>query len=553
LRPNSFGAHADRRPKAFTPIGNRPPQALTRQASASADAKRPSPVGASQPSAKGPWRPNSFGIQSRRFAKGLRTKRSVFQKPLVPDIGPGPHPFSVRIRLGLLGDRFQFRDQATRLMMFLLPLDIGHNSLHIPTADAEGAVEALPLEGQPRSQHIVDKMGGNALQSFDQLGHRDCAGHLNQNVQVVRHAVQSQNCATHFLGFESDHPVQWSLDRRRNEWKSIPCCPDQMDINRNGVPRHDPNPRTAWGRLIMALIRPSRRLKSAFSGAHAPSVGLRRRKGPPPTQRTPSWSAQAFTPIEIGLLRRLRATRRPPPTQRALFRSAQADHRPKASGGRIHSAHMPTAGRRPSRRLEIGLLRRLRATRRPPPTQRALFRSAQADHRPKASGGRIHSAHPAPGVGPRRRKEAFSGRRRPTVGRRPPEVEFIRRAGRPLAESPPGRIHSAHPTPGVGLRRRRECFSVGAGRPLAEGPPRSNSFDGQNRPPGRIHSAHPAPGVGLRQRKERGRRRPTVGRRPFEAEFIRRAGRPSAEGLPRPNSSGAFRRPPNQAPHGAAL
>jgi hypothetical protein len=273
------------------------------------------------------------------------------------------------------------------------------------------------------------------------------------------------------------------------------------------------------------------------------------------------------------------------------FRSAQADRRPKAPQGRIHSAHpapgvglrqrkerssgrrRPTVGRRPpevefirragrplaesppgrihsahpapgislrqrkeclpgqrrlSRRLEIGLLRRLRARRRPPPTQRMPFRSAQADHWPKAPGGRIHSAHPAPGVGLRRRKERFSGRRRPTVGRRPPKVEFIRRAGRPLAESPPGRIHSAHPAPGVGLRQRKERSSgrrrptVGrrppkvefirrAGRPLAEGPP------------GRIHSARPAPGISLRQRKEclPGQRRPTVGRRPPKAEFIR--------------------------------
>jgi hypothetical protein len=296
------------------------------------------------------------------------------------------------------------------------------------------------------------------------------------------------------------------------------------------------------------------------------------------------------------------------------FRSAQADRRPKAPQGRIHSAHpapgvglrqrkerssgrrRPTVGRRPpevefirragrplaesppgrihsahpapgislrqrkeclpgqrrlSRRLEIGLLRRLRARRRPPPTQRMPFRSAQADHWPKAPGGRIHSAHPAPGVGLRRRKERFSGRRRPTVGRRPPKVEFIRRAGRPLAESPPGRIHSAHPAPGVGLRQRKERSSgrrrptVGrrppkvefirrAGRPLAEGPPRPNSFGtprARHQPPptqrmpsrsaqadrrpkapqGRIHSAHPAPGVGLRRRKEAfsGRRRPS--------------------------------------------
>jgi hypothetical protein len=61
-----------------------------------------------------------------------------------------------------------------------------------------------------------------------------------------------------------------------------------------------------------------------------------------------SRSAQAFTPIEIGLLGRLRAKRRPPPTQKAFFSvgagrplaeglwrpnsfGAQAAHWPKAS------------------------------------------------------------------------------------------------------------------------------------------------------------------------------------------------------------------------------
>ena len=171
--------------------------------------------------------------------------------------------------------------------------------------------------------------------------------------------------------------------------------------------------------------------KSAFSDAHAPGVGPRRRK------RTTSRSAQAFTPIEIGLLRCC-----------------------------------------------------------------------------------------APGVGLRRRKRRLSGRRRPTVGRRPPEVEFIRRAGRPLAE---------------GLWRPN---SFGAPRARRRPPPtqralfRSAQADRRpEAPQGRIHSTG----------------RPTVGRRPLEAEFIRRAGRPSAEGRPRPNSSGAFRRPPSQAPHGAAL
>jgi hypothetical protein len=220
--------------------------------------------------------------------------------------------------------------------------------------------------------------------------------------------------------------------------------------------------------------------KSASPGAYAPGVGLRRRK------RTPSRSAQAFTPIEIGLLRHLCARRRPPPTQRAFSGRRRPSRRLKsASPGayapsvglrrrkrRTFGRRRPTVGRRPpevefirrprpSRRLEIDLPRRLRARRRPPPTQesalsvgagrpsaeglwrpnsfgtprarrrppptqRALFRSAQADRWPKAPQGRIHSTAQAD-----RRPKASGGRihsaRRPTLSGRPPQAEFIRR------------------------------------------------------------------------------------------------------------------------------
>jgi len=100
--------------------------------------------------------------------------------------------------------------------------------------------------------------------------------------------------------------------------------------------------------------------------------------------------------LKIGLYRRWRAGRRPPPTQ-----------------ARLPSRRRPTVGRRPSRRLKSafpGAMRQASAS----ADARNVFRSAQADRRPKASPGRIHSTH------------------RPTVGRRPPKVEFIQRARAPL-------------------------------------------------------------------------------------------------------------------------
>jgi hypothetical protein len=241
--------------------------------------------------------------------------------------------------------------------------------------------------------------------------------------------------------------------------KEEPSIPNPFSSNSFGRPTAD--------------RRPSYRLKSAFLGALAPGVGLRRRKrhpvgaGRPPAEgpwRPNSFGAQAerwpeaFTPIEIGLLRALSRRASAPADAEDTSRSAQADRRPKA--------FMP---------IEIGLPGRC-----------------------------------APGVGLRRRKRHPPGRRRPTVGRRP---------SRRLKSAFQGAL-----APGVGLRRRKR-HPPGRRRPTVG-----------RRPSRRLKSAFQgalAPGVGLRRRKRHlpGRRRPTAGRRPLEAEFIRRAGRALAGGL----------------------
>jgi len=216
----------------------------------------------------------------------------------------------------------------------------------------------------------------------------------------------------------------------------------------------------------------------------APSVGLRRRKDRPFGRRRPPQAEfirharptdgrrpLTLTPIEISLPRRLRAGRRPSPTQRPSLRSAQADHRPKAFSRRLKSAS-PGAPRQASASADA----------------RTSSRSAQADHRLKASPGRIHSAP------------------RPTTSRRP---------STPMEISLP-----RHSAPGVGLRRRKNVFPVGAGRPPAEGPLRPNSFGTQaDHQPKAFHADGNQPPQALRARprppptQERlpGRRRPTTG------------------------------------------
>jgi len=208
------------------------------------------------------------------------------------------------------------------------------------------------------------------------------------------------------------------------------------------------------------------------------------------------------------------------------LRSAQADHWPKASGGRIHSA--PQADHRPKAPtpIEIGLPRRS-----------------------------------APGAGLRRRRRHFCGRRRPTAGRRPLEAEFIRRPRPTIGQRHPRRLKSASqgaPRQASASANAEGIFAVGAGRPLAEGPWRPNSFgvqaDRRPKAPTPIEIGLPrrsAPGTGLRQRRRHfcGRRRPTIGRRPLEAEFIRHP-RPTAGRRPsRPNSFGAPGRPSAKGAH----
>ena len=146
----------------------------------------------------------------------------------------------------------------------------------------------------------------------------------------------------------------------------------------------------------------------------------------------------------------------------------------------------PAPGVGPFAPIEIGLPRRLRAKRRPPPTQKMLSRSAQADPRPKAF-ALIEISLPrrsAPGVGLRRRNGI--GRRRPTVGPRPLRSNSFDTQGRPPAEGFCADWKSASPgadAPGVGLRRHKRCFP-GRRRPTAGPRPlRSNSFDTQGRPP----------------------------------------------------------------------
>jgi hypothetical protein len=213
---------------------------------------------------------------------------------------------------------------------------------------------------------------------------------------------------------------------------------------------------------------------------------------------------KAFTPIEIGLPRRLRAGRRPSPTRGTFF-------------GR----RRPTVGRRPSRRLKSafpgacapGVGRRRRKERFSVGAGRPL---AEGLRRPNSFGAPRAARRPPP------TQARLPGRRRPTVGRRP---------SRRLKSAFPGAC-----APGVGLRRRKERFSVGAGRPLAEGLRRPNSFGAPRA------ERQPPP----TQARLPGRRRPTVGRRPQEAEFIRRPPRrasASADASDAPRSAQADRWP----------
>jgi hypothetical protein len=118
-----------------------------------------------------------------------------------------------------------------------------------------------------------------------------------------------------------------------------------------------------------------------------------------------------------------RAKRRPSPTQGMFFRSAQADRWPEALAP-IEIGLLAALARQASAFADardvfpVGVGRPLaegpsrpdssgvpRAKRRPSPTRKVSFRSAQADRWPRAFSGRIHSARQAD-----RRPKALRGR-----------------------------------------------------------------------------------------------------------------------------------------------
>jgi hypothetical protein len=86
-RPPPTHKPPSRSAQAFTPIGNRPSKALARQASASADARDASPVGAGRPPAEGPGRPNSFGTQAERWLKAFVPIEIGLLRRCAPGVG----------------------------------------------------------------------------------------------------------------------------------------------------------------------------------------------------------------------------------------------------------------------------------------------------------------------------------------------------------------------------------------------------------------------------------------------------------------------------------
>jgi hypothetical protein len=160
-----------------------------------------------------------------------------------------------------------------------------------------------------------------------------------------------------------------------------------------------------------------RRRKSCPFGWHRPTAGRRPPQAEfmrhPPRQASASANAKDTLPVGAG---------RPPAEglPRPNSFGAQADHRPKAPTGRIHSApSAPGVGLRQRKRHPPGR-RRPTIGRRPPRRLKSAFRGACA-----------------PGVGLRRRKRHLPGRHRPTIGRRHPQAEFIRHTWPTVGHRPP--------------------------------------------------------------------------------------------------------------------
>jgi hypothetical protein len=230
-----------------------------------------------------------------------------------------------------------------------------------------------------------------------------------------------------------------------------------------------------------------------------------------PRQSAPSlYLLPIFSPIIPNSQKTGKPWSGAPPGCRLKSASSGAPRRASASAdakGAFPGRRRPTTGQRP---LEAEFIRR--ADR---PTGRRPWRRLKS-----ASPGAPRQASASADA-----KGSSPGRRRPTVGQRPLEAEFIRRAGRPTGRRPWRRLKSASP---------------GAPRQASASADAKESSPDRRRPTTGQRPLTPIE-IGL-SRRWRAKRRPPptqkdllpvgAGRpRPLEAEFIRRAGRPSAEGL----------------------
>lgn len=133
---------------------------------------------------------------------------------------------------------FPLGQQVPHFVVLLLPLYIAGDLVHVPAADGESTVAALPFELAVGVQRLVDKVGRDALDLFDQVGNRDRGRELDQEVNVVGHPVDGNHRATHFYRLALDVAVEAAFDGRPDHWCPVPCGPDQVHVQAELVAVH---------------------------------------------------------------------------------------------------------------------------------------------------------------------------------------------------------------------------------------------------------------------------------------------------------------------------
>jgi len=125
---------------------------------------------------------------------------------------------------------FPLPGDVSGCMVLFLTLDIGLDSGQFAFANGKRAIRSLPFKKFPRCDLVSDQVRRRAFDILHQLGHRNIRVQPDEQVNMVRHAAETERKALEFAAFRLNGSIHGRLDLRGDQWQAVPCRPDAMHV-----------------------------------------------------------------------------------------------------------------------------------------------------------------------------------------------------------------------------------------------------------------------------------------------------------------------------------